>query len=58
MLATDLDRLAEGQHRRREGASRERVYFGATFRRMPTANAEGLDRIGGWHRKGLGETRP
>ena len=24
---------------------------------MPTANAEGLDRFGGWRRKGLGETR-
>ena len=30
--------------------------FLATFRRMPTANAEGLDRVGGQHRKGLGET--
>ena len=27
--------------------------FLTTFRRTPTANAEGLDRIGGQHRKGL-----
>ena len=33
------------------------IYFLATFRGMPTANAEGLDRIGGWRRKGLGGTR-
>ena len=31
--------------------------FLATFRRMPRANAGGLDRVGGWRRKGLGETR-
>ena len=31
--------------------------FLTTFRRMPTANAEGLERIGGYRRKGLGETR-
>ena len=31
--------------------------FLATVRRMPTAKAEGLDRIGGRHRKGLGEAR-
>ena len=31
--------------------------FRTTFRRMPTAHAEGLDRIGARHRKGLGETR-
>ena len=32
-------------------------FFLTTFRRMPTANAGGLDRIEGWHRTGLGETR-
>ena len=31
--------------------------FLLTFRGTPTANADGVDRIGGWHRKGLGETR-
>ena len=31
--------------------------FLTTFRRTPTANAEGLDRIGGQRRKGLGEAR-
>ena len=31
--------------------------FLTSFRGTPTANAEGLDRIGGWHPKGLGETR-
>ena len=31
--------------------------FLTTVRRMPTANAERIDLIGGWHRKGLGETR-
>ena len=31
--------------------------FLTTFRRMPTANAEGLDRVGGWRSKGLGQTR-
>ena len=31
--------------------------FLATSRRAPTANAEGLDRIEGWRRKGLGEAR-
>ena len=30
--------------------------FVAHFGRTPTVNAEGLDRIGGPHRKGLGET--
>ena len=30
--------------------------FSTTVRGMPTANAEGLDRIGGRRRKGLGET--
>ena len=29
----------------------------AAFRRKSTASAEGPDRIGGWHRNGLGETR-
>ena len=31
--------------------------FLATLRRVPTANAEGLARVGGQHRKGLGEAR-
>ena len=31
--------------------------FLATFRRMPTANAGGLDRTGGRRRKDLGHTR-
>ena len=31
--------------------------FLTTLRRAPTANAEGLDPVGGWHRQGLGETR-
>ena len=34
-----------------------RACFEQTFRRMPTAIAEGLHRVGGQHRKGLGETR-
>ena len=32
-------------------------FFSNPFGGTPTANAEGLDRIGGWHRKGLSETR-
>ena len=32
--------------------------FLATFRRMPTAIAEGLDRIGGRRRNGLGRAAP
>ena len=42
----------------RERQPRRIHFFLATFsRRMPTANAEGLDRAGGERRKGLGETR-
>ena len=33
------------------------VFFWATLRGVPTANTEGLDRIGGWRRKGLNVTR-
>ena len=40
----------------RTRTDRPRLFL-ATFRRMPTANAERLDRIGGSHRKGLGEMR-
>ena len=32
-------------------------FFLADFGRVPTANAEGLDRVGGWRGKSLGETR-
>ena len=39
------------QHRR------ARVYFWATFRRVPTVERRGLDRIGGWSRKGLVSAR-
>ena len=44
--------------RRRKARARARVYFLASFRRTPAANAEGLDQIGGQHRRGLTETRP
>ena len=33
------------------------LFFQVTCRRTPTANAERLDRIGGWHREGLGVRR-
>ena len=43
-------------HRAAVGASvgRRAFLFLTTFRRTPTANAEGLDRVGRYHRKGLG----
>ena len=44
---------ARGQWAPRRAAVRVDLFL-TTFRRMPTANAEGLDRVGGRHQKGLG----
>ena len=52
----DAGAAGGAQDRRTEGPARGSVFL-ATFRRMPTASAEGLDRAGGQRRKGLGETR-
>ena len=62
----DLGGVAEDEHRRpaqqHRGAARTRLgssvaLFLATFRCTPTANAEGVDRIGGVASEGLGKTR-